>query len=679
MEKMRMASMDLTAQNIEKLETLFPNCITETVSENGRQKKAVNFDLLRQMLSDEIQEGEEAYEFTWVGKKAAIVEANQPIRKTLRPCPEQSEDWETTENLYIEGDNLEVLKLLQESYLGRIQMIYIDPPYNTGSDSFVYPDNYKIEQGEYQEAIGLYDEYGNKRFYENNIANPRFHSDWLSMMYARLLVARNLLACDGAIFVHIDEGELFNLEKILDEVFGASCFVNIISVKTKLAGVSGSYMGKSLQNNTEYILFYCKDPAQFQIHHLPKKRQELMDFIQSYADEGKSFKYTSVLKKVDEGRFVKTIPAGNGDEMKVYVHEAYEIVSIQKLADQEFEGDLKKAYYHYIDSIFRTTNAQTSIRARIMEETKELAADLISIVYVPAKGKYAGQFTRVYYKDAVRNMITMLKEVVAVEEDGIYKLDNAGNLWDDINYNNLANEAGLSFPNGQKPVQLLQRLIQLFDWKEGLFLDFFSGSATTAHAVMKCNLEDGGKRKFMMVQLSEPCAKNSVLYKAGYQNICEIGKERIRRASKRIKEAGAPAKQLDMGFRVFQLDSANMNDVYYAADAYSQDLLFQMESNIKADRTDLDLLFGCLLEWGLPLSVPYQSLPIGNCTIHICQNGELIACFDENIPEAVLKEVAKRRPRRAVFRDSGFINSTAKINAGELFKMLAPETRIKVL
>ena len=680
MDKMRMESVDMTAQNIERIGALFPNCITETKGEDGKMKKAINFDLLRQMLSGDVLEGDEAYEFTWVGKKAAIVEANKPIRKTLRPCKEESVDWDTTENLYIEGDNLEVLKLLQESYLGAIKVIYIDPPYNTGSDAFIYPDNFMMDDEEYDDGIGLYDELGNKLFKENPRSNPRFHSLWASMMYSRLSMCRNLLDDEGAIFIHIDECELFNLKQLADEVFGASNFCNVISVKTKVAGVSGSYMGKSLQNNTEYILFYAKDSSKLLIDTMPKKRQELMDFIQSYADEGKSWKYTSVLKSTGTREYVKTITAGNGDEIRIYTHRDFKIQSINQIATQEFGGDVKKAYYTYIDKVFRTTNAQTSIRTRVMEESKDIPSELISIDYVPTKGKNAGQVTTIYYKDAIRNMVAYLKEVVSVEHDGIYKLDNAGNLWDDINYNNLANEAGMSFPNGQKPIQLLERLLQMIDCKDGFVLDFFSGSSSTAHATMHLNSIDDGNRKFIMVQLPEPCDAKSDFAKMGMKTICDVGKERIRRAGAKIKDnSPMTTTALDTGFRVFKLDDSNMKDVFYAPADYDQDILSMLESNIKEDRTDLDLLFGCLLEWGLPLSMPYTSEEISGCTIHTYNDGDLIACFDENIPDEVVKTIARRQPLRAVFRDSSFDGSPAKINVTEVFKLLAPDTRVKVI
>ncbi len=405
-----------------------------------------------------------------------------------------------------------------------------------------------------------------------------------------------------------------------------------------------------------------------------------MDFIQSYADEGKSWKYTSVLVSTGIREYVKTITAGNGDEIRIYSHKDYVIQSVNQVAEKEFGGDLKKAYYTYINNVFRTTNAQTSIRTRVMQESKDIPSELISIDYVPTKGKNAGQVTTVLYKDAIRNMVAYLKEVVSVEKDGIYKLDNAGNLWDDINYNNLANEAGMSFPNGQKPIQLLERLIEMIDCQDGIIMDFFSGSGSTAHAAMQLNADDSGHRKFIMVQLPEKCDEKSDFFKQGLKTICDVGKERIRKAGERIKSANPIFTQdLDTGFRVFKLDDSNMNDVYYSAGEYTQDLLAGMESNVKSDRTDLDLLFGCLLEWGLPLSMPYKSEKIEGYTVHTYNDGDLIACFDENIPDTVIKEIARRQPLRAVFRDSSFDGSPAKINVGEIFKMLASDTRVKVI
>lgn len=686
MDKMKFETPDMVAGNVEKIAALFPNCVTEAVDEEKSTpvktvyKKAINFELLRQMLSKDVVEGDEAYEFTWVGKKAAIVEANAPIRATLRPCPEESVNWDTTENLYIEGDNLQVLKLLQESYLGKVKMIYIDPPYNTGSDILPYPDDYAMDFDEYNESAGIIDEIGNRLFRENTRSNPRFHSLWATTMYSPLTLCRNLLSEDGAIFIHIDEGELFNLKQITDEIFGASNFCNVITVKTKIAGVSGSYMGKSLQNATEYILFYAKDSNKFMIDKIPQKRQELMEFIQSYADSGKSWKYTSVLVSEGTREFVKSIPAGNGEEIKIFIHKNYKVQSINQVAEKEFGGDIKKAYYAYIDRVFRTTNAQTSIRSRVMQETKDVASELISIDYIPIKGKNEGKVTTVLYKDAVRNMVTFLKEVVSVERDGIYKLDNAGNLWDDINYNNLANEAGITFPNGQKPIQLLERLIEMVDCKDSVILDFFAGSSSTAHATMHLNAKDSKNRKFIMVQLPEKCDENSDFYAQGFSTICDIGKARLQYAGKKIREENPLTTQdLDIGFRVLKLDSTNMKDVYYSPADVTQTGLVDMVSNIKEDRTDLDLLFGCLIDWGLPLSLPYKSETIDGCTVHTYNDGDLIACFNENIPDSVIQKIARRKPLRAVFRDSGFADSPSKINVFEIFKLLAPDASVRVI
>lgn len=613
-----------------------------------------------------------------MGKRAAIAEANKPIRKTLRPCKAESKNWDTTENLYIEGDNLEVLKLLQESYLGKVKMIYIDPPYNTGND-FIYRDDFKQTQQEYDEQAGLFDEDEN-RLFKNTETNGRFHSDWCSMMYSRLMLAKNFLSDDGVIFISIDDNELENLKKICDEVFGASNFVNLISLKTKVAGVSGSYFGKSLQNNVEYILLYTKSISNLFVHKIPQHRQELMNFINSYEINNKSWKYTSVIKSYGKRKYIKSFKAGNGDEIKLFSHSEYEILPINKIAEDEFNGNIKNAYYKYIDNVFRTTNAQTSIRKKVIIETEKIESNLVSIDYIPTKGKNAGEKSTIYYKDKNRNMITFLKDVVSIDSNIIYKLDNIGNLWTDINYNNLFNESEITFSNGQKPVQLLKRIIEIFDNENMIALDFFSGSATSAHAVMQLNAEDGGHRKFIMVQLPEVCDEKSEAYKAGYKNICEIGKERLRRAGEKIKADNPLTTQdLDIGFRVFKVDSSNMNDVYYSAGEYSQDMLVNLEDNIKPDRTDLDLLFGCLLDWGLPISLPYTSEQIENCTVHTYNDGDLVACFDENIPESVIKEIAKRKPLRAVFRDAGFGSSPEKINVTEIFKMLAPDTDVKVI
>ena len=625
MDKMRMESPDLTAQNIEKIGALFPNCITETVDENGKPKKAINFEILKQMLSDDVIEGDEAYEFTWVGKKAAIVEANKPIRKTLRPCKEESVNWDTTENLYIEGDNLEVLKLLQESYLGAVKMIYIDPPYNTGSDSFVYPDNYSMSKDEYEEEIGIYDGNGNKLFKENNKSNPQFHSKWCSMIYQRLLLARNLLSDDGAIFISIDEHEQANLEKCCDEVFGRKNYIGEIIRKTKSMTADN---GNGFNMQHEKLCIYAKNSAEVAL-----------------IGKEKSFNNYSNPDNDSNGDWCAGDPSA-------------------KSGGPTTSFGIENPYTHRIDF---------PPKGRYWAFSKSTLEEYIATGKVKFKKDYGdkerGFIFKRYKKDAI-SLCDPVHSLFAIENEYM-------NQTATIEIKNIFNDNMFSYP---KPVNLLSKIVKYSTKENSIVLDFFSGSATTSHAVMQLNAEDGGKRKFIMVQYPEECDEKSEAFKAGYKNICEIGKERIRRAGKKIKEENPLTTQdLDIGFRVFKLDDTNMNDVYYSANEYSQDLLTKMESNVKADRTDLDLLFGCLLEWGLPLSLPYTSETIEGCTVHTYNDGDLIACFDENIPDSVIKAIAKRQPLRAVFRDASFADSPSKINVGEIFKLLAPDTRVKVI
>ena len=683
MDKMRMESLDMTTQNIEKIGALFPNCITETVDENGKPKKAINFELLKQMLSGDVIEGSEAYEFTWVGKKAAIVEANKPIRKTLRPCKDESVDWDTTENLYIEGDNLEVLKLLQESYLGAIKMIYIDPPYNTGSDSFVYPDNYSMDKADYEEQIGMYDEDGNIVFRENNISNPRFHSDWCSMIYSRLMLARNLLKDDGVIFLSIDDGELENLKKICDEIFGADNYINTISLKLKnIDGASCVGEDNRLKKNMEFILVYAKSYRAISQFNNVYSYTPISEMVEQYREEGVSWKYTTALVNPGEKIYVGSTVDGDGLEIKIYKRTNFVIKSISQIMKDEGISE-KAAYDKYAHCIFQTAMPQSSIRPRVMAKVKEIGfeSDLYSIEYVPKTGRNKGTLYEQFYKGENFRLFAWLRDV-AEEKDGVlYKKDLQGTLWDFVGETkNLTKEGSVPFPNGKKPIKLIQQMLKMVTSEEDIIMDFFSGSASTAHAVIQENAESNGRRKFIMVQLLEECDEKSEAYSAGFTNICELGKERIRRAGVKIKEENPLITQnLDTGFRVFKLDESNMNDVYYSADEYSQGMLAILESNVKADRTDLDLLFGCLLEWGLPLTLPYTSEIIEGCTVHTYNDGDLIACFDENIPDSVIKTIAKRQPLRAVFRDSSFASSPSKINVGEVFKLLAPDTRVKVI
>ena len=630
MDKMRMETADITALNIEKIGALFPNCITELLDEeksteqNKVYKKAVNFELLKQMLSKDVVDGNEAYEFTWVGKKASIIEANKPIRKTLRPCKDESVNWDKTENLYIEGDNLEVLKLLQESYLGKVKMIYIDPPYNTGND-FIYNDDFKMSSDEYASESGEIDEVGNRMF-KNTDSNGRFHSDWCSMIYPRLMLARNLLSDDGVIFISIDDNEQANLKKICDEVFGAGNYItNFVWEKGKEGGNDSSIMRSHYEN----IICYCKDSNIKGIINLDQK------------DKSRHIKLDK------EENLVKGIKI---DKNK---GELFQLINLSKQKDYLVNIPL-------LDGTIIKWNSyapQTTINEWIK----------IGKLFV---GKTRVPYVKSFLKDELQGQ----KPSNIITQN--YGTTKAGSI-EIRNY--FGNREFFSYP---KPSILIKRLLQIGSNSHDIILDFFSGSSTTADAVMQLNSEDGGNRKFIMVQLPEKTDETSEAYKAGYKNICEIGKERIRRAGKKILEENKDKEgieNLDIGFRALKLDDTNMRDVYYSPSEYSQNLLSSLESNVKPGRNDLDLLFGCLLEWGLPLSLPYSCEKIGECTVHNYNDGDLIACFDENIPESVIKEIAKKRPLRAVFRDSSFANSPSKINVAEIFKLLAPDTRVKVI
>ena len=628
MSKMKFESPDLTAQNIDRIAALFPNCVTEMLDEERSTKekkvykRAINFELLKQMLSPDVVDGDEAYEFTWVGKKAAIVEANKPIRKTLRPCIEESKNWDSTENLYIEGDNLEVLKLLQESYLGKVKMIYIDPPYNTGND-FIYADDFMRSQEEENEQMGMFDEDEN-RLFKNTDTNGRFHSDWCSMIYSRLMLARNLLTDTGLIFVSIDDCELTNMRRICDEVFGESNFVDTIIWKKRYGGGAKEKWLVSLQ---EYVLVYCKNAALLGELYVPLTKDSIERYYQkkdeNYATRGGYRTHPLEATKSMDARanLVYPIPAPDGSE--IWPKRQW-LWSKDRTYEALSKGELE--IYQGNDGSWQVATKQY---LRDADGTERL-------------GKMFSIIENIYTQHGTNEMISLM-----------------------------GNAKIFPFP---KPSSFVKQLLPLAADKDSIVLDFFSGSATTAHAVMQLNAEDGGHRKFIMVQLPEKCDETSEAYKAGYKNICEIGKERIRRAGEKIKaESPMTTQDLDIGFRVLKLDDTNMKDVYYAADDYSQDMIAGLESNIKDDRTDLDLLFGCLIDWGLPLSLPYRSEQMDGCTVHTYNGGDLIACFDANIPESVVKTIAKRKPLRAVFRDSGFASSPEKINVFEIFKLYMPE------
>ena len=588
-------------------------------------KRAINFELLKQMLSPDVVDGDEAYEFTWVGKKAAIVEANKPIRKTLRPCVAESKDWDSTENLYIEGDNLEVLKLLQESYLGKVKMIYIDPPYNTGND-FIYADDFKMESEEWKVESGEWSEEGD-RLFKNTDTNGRFHSDWCSMIYSRLLLARNLLTDDGVIFISIDDNEQENLKKICDEVFGGQNFVAQLVWERAFSPKNDA---RFISNSHDYVLMYAKNITQFVIGRLPRTEEANARYSNPDNDPRGVWTSSDISVKTYNAECDYPITAPSG---RVIEPPAGRCWSLSKKAFLERLQDNRIWFGPDGNGVPRIKRFLTDLKHEGMAPTSIM-----------------------FFKD-VGHSQEGAQEVSKLLDGGFF--------------------------SGPKPQRLMQRLLTLANLKtDSVVLDFFSGSASTAHAVLSKNAEDGGHRKFIMVQLPEKCDEKSEAYKAGYKNICEIGKERIRRAGEKIlKEQlannnstlNSPNSKLDIGFRVLKLDSTNMKDVYYAPCDYDQGFLPQMESNIKDDRTDLDLLFGCLIEWGLPLSLPYKSEQIDGCTVHTYNDGDLIACFDANVPESVVKEIAQRRPLRAVFRDSGFASSPEKINMFEIFKLYMPE------
>lgn len=630
MEKLTQETVNFTENNIEKIAALFPNAITETKDADGKLRRAVNFDQLKQLLSDEVVDGDECYEFTWVGKKQSIIEGNRPIRKTLRPCKEGSKNWDSTENLYIEGDNLDVLKLLQNSYLNKVKMIYIDPPYNTGND-FVYRDNFKVSKEDYEEELGLFDEEEN-RLFKNTDSNGHFHSDWCSMMYPRLQLARNLLTDDGVIFISIDDNEVHNLRKICDEVFGEENFLTEI-------------VWKHTQQSKNDERFFSRH---YNINLVYSRNIEILPnfFFERTDSDNKNY--------------------SNPDNDSKGMWRS---------------GDVRSPNYR-----------------------KTLCYDILApdgnIIRPPVNGWRWSKETLI---KKIRSKEIIFKNDFTGIIRKIYLCDQQGrtpeNLWEGDKFGTTRQAAAeikslfddIQVFDTPKPKQLVIQMAKLISDKNAIILDFFSGSATTAHAVMQLNAEDGGNRKFIMVQLPEETDPKSEAYKAGYKNICEIGKERIRRAGKKIEEElkakskegelfeEKDTKKLDTGFRVLKVDSTNMKDVYYSPSEYNQQMLLKLENNIKGDRTDIDLLYGVLLDWGVPLSLPHITEKIGGKDVHFVNDADLVACFEENVPEEVIREIASRKPLRVVFRDSSFRNSPDKINVTEIFKTLSPKTTIKVI
>ena len=669
-----MHSPNLTQDNIARIRDLFPGCVTEAKGEDGGVKLAVDFDQLRQELAESIVEGpQERYHLNWPGKREALLAANAPIAKTLRPRWKESVDFENTKNLFIEGDNLDSLKLLQETYLGKVKMIYIDPPYNTGND-FIYDDDFSLTADEFLRRSNQKDETGN-RLVANTESNGRFHSDWLSMMYPRLKLASRLLRDDGIAYIHIDDNEVDTLGKLCSEIFGEENFVNIITIKTKVGGVSGSSEGKSLKDTTEFIWAFAKNKEKLQLNPVYIKTK-LSDRIRDYEQSGKSWKYTSIITKLADKVLIKE---DDNKGVRFFGYKTLETMSIQAFAraNKLTEEDV---YNQYADKIFRTTNAQSSVRQTVIKETKNTDYPMYGCEYSPIKGRNEGSVIEVLYKAGStsdqRNMVMFLSDVVQKIDGVYYYLDKVGSLWDDIDYNNLTKEGNIEFPNGKKPIKLLQRMITLASSGEDLILDFFAGSGSTAHAVMQQNAEDGNNRRFILVQLPENCDQE------GFSKISDISKERLRRAGKQVLEGRcSEGWGRDVGFRAMQVDTSNMADVYYAPDALDKANLDLFVDNIKPDRALEDLLFQVMLDWGVDLALPVAKENVLGKEVFFVDNNALAACFDaySGIDEAFVKELAKRQPLRAVFRDAGFKDSAVKINVEQIFKLLSPATEVKCI
>ena len=615
-ERLSLQSADGVQLNLDALYQIAPSCFTEAADPNtGKIKRVVNFDVLRQLLGDDtVEDATEAYEFNWVGKQAARAEVLRPINKTLRPVKEDSVDWDNTQNLYIEGDNLEVLKLLQKSYLGKVKMIYIDPPYNTGND-FVYHDDFARTQAEEDLAAGNIDELGN-RYRKNTDSNGRFHSEWCSMIYARLMVARSLLSEDGVIFISIDDNEQRNLKNICDEIFGEHNYLAQVVWERAYSPIN---LMKHFSPAHDYILVYAKNMDSAVCNGIPRSDSANERYSNPDNDSRGVWKSSdlSVGPAVESNIYPIITPSGR----KVMPPSGYS----WRLSEQKFNEYVKDNRIWFGSE----GNNVPSIK-RFLSELR---------------------------KQGITPMTFWRYEDVGHSQDATQKL---AKLFDGKKY--------FDYP---KPVELIKRCVALYSDSNTIALDFFSGSATTAHAVMQLNAEDGGKRKFIMVQLPEETTEDSEAYKAGYKNICEIGKERIRRAGKKIKEDSPLTTQdLDTGFRVFRVDSSNYEEVERTPKEYKQDELDLFLNKIKSDRTDLDLLFGCMLDWGVKLSLPMSSEKVDGKMIYTVNDGDLVACFAEKVTDNVVRAMAEKQPLRVIFRDSCFEQDADKINIYETFKQL---------
>ena len=650
MDKLGMKTKDISKEKFEILKELFPNAVTETVSEKkmgggtvNQVSRTIDIDVLRQEINGNVVEGkEERYEFTWPEKKKAIIEANSPINKTLRPIREESVNFDTTENLYIEGDNLEALKLLRETYLGKIKMIYIDPPYNTGKD-FIYNDDFSQSEEEYNKKTSNYDEDGN-RLFKNTDSNGRFHTDWLNMMYPRLKLARDLLTDDGVIFISIDDNEQANLKKVCDEIFGAINFISNLIIKSAPAGTQSS---NDIAIQHSYSLIYRKTMSAT-ISTIPLTERELLEKYNYDSDENGRY-YIERLWKRGIGGKKEDVPSLH---FPVYYSPKKELIFIDDEKKDENLEYIKIIPYQTKEVLGRWTWSREKMKA----EKNLLKIALVNGEYKLYKKMYISE-------DKGRKPYSLIGSEIGRTELG------------SIEIREILKGKYFDYP---KSTLLIQYFLRMVDNKNSIILDFFSGSATTAHAVMQLNAEDGGNRKYIMVQLPEETAKDSDAYKAGYKNICEIGKERIRRAAKKLKEEN-PNSKFDDGFRVLRVDSSNMKDVYYKPEEFTQENLKMFESNIKEDRSGEDLLFQVMLDLGIELSNKIEEKFIQNNKIYDVGENFLIACFDENITEEVVIEIAKLKPFFAIFKEGNNLTDNTLINFEEIFKTYSPDTKRRVL
>lgn len=643
MDKLKMHSPDLTQDNISRIRELFPDCVTEAQGEDGSIKLAVDFDQLRQALSESLVEGpQERYQLNWPGKREALLTANAPIAKTLRPCREESVDFDTTKNLFIEGDNLEALKLLQETYLGKVKMIYIDPPYNTGND-FVYEDDFAEDTGDYLRRSNQVDEEGN-RLVANTKTNGRFHSDWLDMIYPRLRLARNLLADDGALFISIDDNEASNLIEICSEVFGAENFVAQLAVQLN---PRGRHLDKFVAKTHESILVFVKDGLN-------------SDAINGIEKEGRMV--DEYKRKDTRGQYR---PLGLRNR-----NQAFNPITRPKL------------YYPLYVNSADSTVSPTKEGGHTIEVWPD-APDGTKTCWTWGIDKVKKDGSILFAEETTEGWRVYRKDYLLSAEGDVAKT-LAKSLWTDKEITNdygrkaikdLFGSVVMDFP---KSPELLAKIVQMGAGNKSLILDFFAGSSSTADAVMQLNAEDGGDRRFIMVQLDEKCAPDTGAFKAGYKTIAEVSKERIRRAGKKISESNP---QVDTGFRVVKIDTSNMADVFYTPDAVTQEGLFNTIDNIKPDRGAEDLLFQVMLDWGVDLALPVEKKSIQGKDVWFVDGNVLAACFDNagGIDDAFAKELAIHKPMRAVFRDAGFKDSTVKINIEQIFKLLSPGTEVKCL